>query len=82
MKKIGNTSFTESGYNKFVSLTRKQQVKRLQGNGSFLSDAQAEKLLKGIPNGDIGSGNDKQATGAPTGNTGGGGRPDTAKPAS
>lgn len=53
MKRIGNISFgTQQAYDKFVSLSKKEQVEKVYNSLSPKDMAQAEKLLSRVPNGD------------------------------
>lgn len=76
-KKIGNISFTTEGYEKFVSLSKKEQIQQVYNSLNPKDMVQAEKELKGVPNGDssratseTNSNNaSKPSGGKPTGNT-------------
>lgn len=71
MKKIGRTSFTAEGYEKFVSLTKEEQIKQISDGLSPKDPEQAEKLLTRIPHGTgVSTGNDKQASESPADDTG------------
>jgi len=55
--KIGNTSFSDSGLEKFHKLSKEKQIEKITNGLSPKDPVQAEKLLNNIPNGDTKSEN-------------------------
>lgn len=51
-KNIGRISFSEEGYEKFVTLPKSKQLEKVYNSLSPKDEEQAELALKGIPNGD------------------------------
>lgn len=78
--KLGEVSFTLEGYEKLTAMSRKDQISYLSDRLSPKDPIRAEKLLKGVPNGD-GNGANKQVgkSEAATGN--GNGKDNPTKPA-
>lgn len=63
-KQIGGLSLTTEGYDNFVSLSGKEQLEQVYNSLSPKDYVQAEKALKGVPNGDnISGGMDKESKG-------------------
>jgi len=50
--KIGGISFTQEGYENFVTLTRKEQFKQVYNSLNPRDEVVADKALKNVPNGD------------------------------
>lgn len=61
-KKIGNISFTEEGYEEFKTLSKEEQVEKVYNSLNPKDYKRAEKLLAHIPNGNISSGVQQDAT--------------------
>lgn len=85
-KTIGRISFSEEGYEKFVTLPKSKQLEKVYNSLSPKDEEQAELALKGIPNGDnISKGSTKQiaasnvAAIAESSSASGNARPDTDK---
>lgn len=61
--KIGPISFTEKGYEKFITLTKEEQIEKVYNSLSPKDRKRAEQLLKDIPHGTegINGGNEQEA---------------------
>jgi len=80
-RKIGGISFSEEGYNKFVSLTKEKQLEKVYNSLNPKDMEQAELALKNVPNGgDIGKGVSKEDGTAVTKDTARDGSNNTTKP--
>lgn len=51
-RKIGGISFSAEGYEKFVSLSKEEQIEQVYNSLNPKDRVQAEELLSRIPNGD------------------------------
>ena len=81
-KVIGGTSFTEEGYEKFVSLPKEKQIDKIYNGLSPKDRGRAEELLKSVPHGNINSGNDKKVGEGKTSDTTGNIKANSEKPGS
>lgn len=61
-KKVGNTHFTAKGYEKFVTLTKAEQIETIKGGFYPVNMKKIEEALKNVPNGDKSSRNAAKAT--------------------
>lgn len=72
-KIVGGISFSEEGYEKFVSLTKDKQLEKVYNSLNPKDMEQAELALKNVPNGgNINKGSQKQDSINNTSNAGGG----------
>jgi len=78
--KIGGISFTQEGYENFVTLTRKEQFEQVYNSLNPRDEVVADKALKNVPNGDISSGNDSKDSASTTEVKTGSTKADTKKP--
>lgn len=68
---VGPISFSESGYKKFVSLSKEKQIEKVTNALNPKDPKQAEKILSHVPNGNVSTGNDSEAASGKTDLAGG-----------
>jgi hypothetical protein len=78
--KVANRSMDQEQYDKFVSLSKKEQVNMVYEGMSPKNIEAAEEALKDVPNGDITSRNDSKSGKASAAVGDNGGKGDTSKP--
>jgi len=81
-KIIGRLGLTAEGYDNFVSLPYKEQLEQVYNSLSPKDYVQAEKALKGVPNGDKPSTQDSNAKSSAATIEGGSAKDSNAKPGS